>query len=282
MVIAITGRNGFIGRHLAFALELRGHKVIGIPSWMLHDAFALREEMRKIQPDYIFHLGAYGNHTQHDNEYQIFKTNVVGTHEMLLATKDISYKGFINFGSSSEYGKKNSPMMECDLLETDTIYGATKVAATYLCRAFAKQYTKPIITVRPFSVYGEGEASFRFIPQIIKHLKDGTPMDVDLDGVHDWIYVKDLVNALLVLMDHSTDLFGQVVNIGTGEMTKNARIIRELEVISEKRLEVNVFGYMRKDDSPVWVDGGTKMRSLAWEPKYSLMEGLEKTYEYYK
>ena len=62
-------------------------------------------------------------------------------------------------------------MTENDKCETDTFYGASKVAQTYLATAYAKEFKKNIKIVRPSSIYGPGEANFRFIPTIINSIK---------------------------------------------------------------------------------------------------------------
>lgn len=277
----ITGGHGFIGSHLATYLEGKGIVSHCINHNRLKDAHKLKDILREYNPDYIFHLAAYGNMAHQKEPGQIVGANIIGTFNLLQASLDVPYKAFITVGSSSEYGKKDKPMTEDMLPEVDTFYGASKVAAAYLARAFAKQYTKPIVTVRPFSVYGEKEAPFRFIPQLIQHLTTGQVMNIDEEAKHDWIYIDDLVEGMFVVSQHARELFGQVVNIGTGIQSSNYQIEKILEQISGKTLTVNYFSNMRPSDSPIWVDGSKKLRSFGWKPKISLEEGLRRCYEYY-
>ena len=279
--VLISGSKGFIGSHLTDYLQKKGLEVVGIPRDILYEIKELQDFVKTHNPEYIFHTAAYGNMADQKEPEMIFTANIACTINLLFATQAIPYRAFINFGSSSEYGKKDKPMVEEMLPEIDTFYGASKVSTTYLCRAFAKQFTKPIVTVRPFSVYGPGEASFRFIPQVIQHLKLDSMMDLDIDGVHDWIYIDDLVSGVFTVSQHARELFGEVVNIGTGIQTKNLQVVMLLEKIFGKNLDINYFANMRPNDSPVWVDGSKKLRLYGWKPKVSLEKGLRKTYEYY-
>lgn len=271
----ISGASGFIGSNLKRVLLQLGHEVI-----------ELKRDWRANQyiggVDYIIHLAAYGNHSKQNYIADIFDTNVLNTWELLVATQDIPYKAFINIGSSSEYGKKTGAMGEADLPETDTFYGATKVCGTYLSKAFAKQLDKPIVTVRPFSVYGPGEASHRFIPQAIEAITDNSLFYLEPNATHDWIYIDDFINGLLLVAENADKLKGQVVNIGTGFETPNYFIYERLEEISGIKHPYIPVSNLRTNDSPVWMADNTKLKSLGWEQQHFLKDGLTKTYEYFK
>lgn len=276
MTIALSGGHGFIGNWLAESFKADGQPVVYIERDL--DPIQLEEALKKIAPDYIFHLSAYGNHYDQKDTDQIIATNILKTYLILKATKDIPYKAFINFGSSSEYGKKNRPMNEIDLPETDTFYGASKLAGTYLCRAFARQYNKPIVTIRPFSVYGSGEAEFRFIPKVIKHLQSGEEMELAEEPTHDWIYIEDFINAVMLVAKKVELLSGLAVNIGTGICSTNLEVVKELENISGHKLNYKkVKG--REYDTTKWVARNDLLKSLGWRQKYFLVDGLKATYK---
>lgn len=278
----ITGATGFIGSNLASRLLQLNLRVAGLPKELLQEPIALREYCEEIKPDYIFHLAAYGNHSNQKNFNEIVATNIIKTALLLDATKFIKYEAFINFGSSSEYGKKDLPMSEETLLEPDTFYGATKAASTLLSRAFAGQYAKPVVTVRPFSVYGEGEAEFRFIPTIIKGLVEEAPTPVVLEPKHDWIYVQDFIDGVIRVIKNVDKLAGRVINIGTGLQYSNIEVVNVLEKVSGQTLMIDPFGDARPYDNDTWVADNSRLRLLGWQPKHTLSEGLYKTYVYYK
>lgn len=280
MKALISGSSGFIGSHLVKALSPM-MEVVPITRELLYNPSDLEDFLEEQQPDYIYHLGAYGNHANQTDIAMIVLSNIIGTFNLLQASKDVDYKGFINFGSSSEYGKKLQPMKETDLPETDSFYGASKVAATYLSKAFAQQYNKPIITMRPFSVYGEGEADFRFIPTIIRSALRKEEMLLDPFPTHDWIYIKDFIDALLLLVTN-IDKLRDSINIGSGEATSNQVIVAALTQISGIPLKTKRSLQMRPNDSDLWVADITLLTLLNWKPKFTLLEGLVNTYKYYK
>lgn len=277
----ITGAHGFIAKHIISDLKREGIEIIPVPREVLSNPLELARLLSECKPDYIYHTAAYGNMANQQEISQTVVVNLMCTWNLLIASKDIPYKAFINFGSSSEYGKKDSPMIEEMLPSPETFYAASKIGATALCEAFTKQYNKPIVTVRPFSVYGDGEAEFRFIPRIILALHTKSQMDVNIKGVHDWIYIDDLIKGVKTVVKNINKLKGQVVNIGTGIETSNKQIIEYLEDLSGQKLNINYIENNRPQDSPVWIDGSKKLRKLGWKPEYDLEHGLMKTYAYY-
>ena len=151
-IVLITGSNGLIGSELGSVLAAQDFKVYGLPHEELTDP-NLSKTIADINPSYLFHLAAYANHSNQTDDDMTIASNIVGTYLLLKATKDLDYTAFINVSSSSVYGTKREPMSELMTLDTDTMYGASKVSGEYLARAFAKQYNKPICSVRPFSAY---------------------------------------------------------------------------------------------------------------------------------
>lgn len=281
--VIITGSSGFIGSALKNKLLASGgYAIASISHNELLDQTALTKLVEDAQPNYIFHLAAYGNHSTQIDDQETFNANVVGTFNLLQATKNVRYKAFLNFGSSSEYGKKSTPMSETDLPEALTMYGCSKVAGTYLARAFAKKYDKPIITVRPFSVFGPGEADHRFIPTVVKKLLFNEAISLETTAKHDWIYIDDFLDALGLIADATSLLSGQIINIGTGREATNAEVVAMLEIASNKKAKIKKAQGLRLNDSQVWQADISKLANLNWHPKHPLPLALLRTFLYYK
>ena len=121
------------------------------------------------EPFQIVHMASYGNHSTQRDLDKTIQANIINTVNLLEVAKDYPIESIIITGTSSEYGAKESPMSEDDLLEPDTLYAAAKASQTHLSLYLAKAYNLPLVVVRPFSVYGPGEADWRFIPTIIKN-----------------------------------------------------------------------------------------------------------------
>ena len=85
-------------------------------------------------------------------------------------------------------------MRETDILEPDSYYAVTKSAQTLLCSHVARQEKKPIVTIRPFSVYGPYEEPKRFVPTLMNALFSNKKMNlVSPTTARDFVYVDDIV-----------------------------------------------------------------------------------------
>lgn len=232
------------------------------------------------EADYIFHLAAYGQmFHQRDDFDEIYNTNVIKLLKILKATNHLNYKGFINIGTSSEYGKKIRPMKETDPIDPDFFYASSKVAGTMLCKAWAKTFNKPIITVRPFSVYGPNEAEFRFIPTIIRSGIESVKFELT-NGVHDWIYIEDFIDGLLLVAKNIKKIKNGIVNIGTGKQYTNKQIV-ELLSNNIKPLKYTETKMRPNDTKVCWRANNSLLRSLGWKQKYTMKQGLEAVLSYY-
>lgn len=299
----ITGGAGFIGANLIRKFLSLGYEIhctvkpntnlwrlvsckneISFYEVGLDDRKGLKDLIEEINPTLIIHLAAYGNNSSQTDFDKIIDTNILGTMNLLAASKNVAYKAFINTGSSSEYGFKIKPMKESDLLEPNSIYSATKASSTYICSVFAKDYDKPIVTVRPFSVYGPYESSGRLIPEIMKAVVKGTSINLSSkESMHDFIYVDDLVEGYLLIVKNISKILGQSINLGTGKEYSNADIVKKLFEVSNKTVPV-IIGNLppRKWDSSHWVANiDLSKEFLKWQPKTDLSLGLKKTYKWF-
>lgn len=256
----VTGSAGFIGQYLVKALKEQKIRVLTVPHMLLHQSYKLARYFDLHQPDYIFHLAAYGNMAQQTgDDSEIFKANVIGTFNLLQATKDIPYKAFINVSSSSV----TLPHM--------TMYAATKISGEALCRAFVDEYNKPIMTVRPYSVYGPGEADYRFIPTVFRSCMTGEDMNL-AEGAHDWICIDDLVDILIDCIN-LTKNGNHVINAGTGKSTKNSEVVELIEKITGKNARIVARKDMRSFDTNQWVSPDRYTGTM------TLNTGLRRYYE---
>lgn len=302
--IAITGGAGFIGSNLVRKLLLLRYDLNLLTRqstdlWRLKDIISdikihktdildqqsLSKVIGKINPSVIIHLATYSSYRNQKDYKQMVEANIKGTLNLLSASKDIDYDIFINTGSSSEYGIKNNPMRETDLLEPISFYAATKASSTLLCQVFAKEYKKPIVTLRPFSVYGPWEEKDRFIPTIIRALIKGETIKVTPGKQRrDFIYVEDVTDIYIKTILKGKSLSGQVLNMGTGKEYANDEVVKALFKTISKKVQVEKGGFPKRVwDTPHWVADISKTKKLLnWEPQFTLEEGLKDTYLWFK
>lgn len=277
-IALITGLNGFIGKHLSDLLYSKGFQVAGFPRESLFDVEAVTKVVKEVNPDYIFHLAAYGNHSDQKDVTQVFISNVLSTYFLLSANAEQKAK-FINISSSSVYGEKSKAMKETHYLETDSMYGATKVSAEYLSTAMGKAHGFDVVNIRPFSVYGGGEKETRFIPTIINSILESKTLTLEPNATHDWIYVEDFVRGVVFLMD---EVGQQTFNLGTGIEHTNKEVVEMVEKLMNSTVkEIKEMEGLREQTPKVWKSDMNKVFNKGFKPEYTLYDGLVKTISYY-
>jgi nucleoside-diphosphate-sugar epimerase len=302
--ILVTGGAGFIGANLVRKLLLVNHDVnllirSSTDLWRLKDVLSrlkiykadisdkqsLTKIMTKISPKTIIHLATYSQYRNQEEFEQMVETNINGTLNLLTASKDIDYDIFVNTGSSSEYGIKENPMKETDLLEPISFYAATKSSATFLCQVFSKEYKKPIVTLRPFSAYGPYEEQGRFIPTIVKAIIKNKPIKLTPGNQRrDFICINDIVDIYVKALSHGSELSGQILNMGTGIEYTNDEVVQALFKVANKKIKIEKGAYQKRLwDTPHWVADISKTKKLLnWKPKFTLEQGLRYTYNWYR
>lgn len=282
-VFAISGANGFIGKNLSGILIEQGAKVAPIHRDLLLAPEALQVFLDQTSPDYIIHLSAFGNHSDQKDIDEIFQVNVVSSYILMTTARHMKdLKGFINISTSSVYGDKEEPMKEDMDCVPFTMYATTKYATELLGKQLHADTGFPVVNVRPFSVYGPGEADFRFIPTMIDKLNKGEKITLVPEPVHDWIYIEDFVSGLTQVINNVDKFVGNSVNIGTGQSYSNDEILRKLEHISGKSTDVDLVASLRSYDTNMWeADISYLVDETGWYPEHNIDEGLLKTYTWY-
>ena len=242
----------------------------------LREAAAVRAVIEAVRPTVVYNLATHGAYPNQTDARRVIDTNVVGLTNLLEACETIDYRLFVHTGSSSEYGRKTTPMRESDLLEPESVYGVSKAAQSLLCRQWAARHRRPIVVFRLFSVYGPFEEPTRLIPRLLGAALDEAPLDMASPRTsRDFIHVDDVV-AALTGVDRLVGLGGTILNLGTGVQTNLADVVRTLELVAGKPLAVRWEAMASRPwDTEVWVADTTALRSaVGWTPPTLLREGL--------
>lgn len=303
MIALITGISGFVGAGLArylLAQKVEVHGIVRQSSnlWRLED---IRHELtlhigdlldehstsavlQKVKPNVVFHLAVYGAYSSQKDTERILSTTVKSTLHLLTASRENGVSMFVNTGSSSEYGTKNHPMREDELVDPNSYYAVGKVAQTHLCRQFSRQDGLPTITLRLFSVYGPYEEPGRLVPTVIGNALSGNEIIIsDPKVARDFIYIDDVARALhLVSQRH--DLSGEVINLGSGIQHTLGEMANAIIAQTKSQSAFVVGGNEKRSfDTYTWVADTTKIESLLdFCPSYNMDEGVSKSVEWYK
>lgn len=307
--ILVTGAGGFIGSRLVERLTKLGNapyllirknnnrkrlnpflNKVRLFEVDLVEYDNLRKIIEKVKPQIIFHLASHGVYTyannDRDNIISMLDSNIRGTINLLEASRKINYQLFVNTGSCFEYGTKNSPFKEDSSLSPCNIYGATKAAAALFAQIFSKNFNLPIVTLRPFSVYGPGEDDRRFISTAIKQcLKKENPKLITEKIIRDYVFIDDVIDAYLLTYKHRKKLSGEIINISTGKTNSLfdvAKLIIRLTGVKGLRPEAGTLSKRTGEVLSLIGCPEKAKRLLNWEAQSSLEEGIKKTIAWLK
>jgi len=301
--VFITGATGFIGSNLSRRYLEHGAEVyINIrktsDTWRIKDILSdvhlvpvdiaeyqkLKDALKEVRPDFIFHTATYGGRTDQKNTEKIIDTNINGTVNLARSCRDIGVSLLVNTGSSSEYGLKKSAMKESFLLEPVTEYGASKAAATLFCQTYAIMNNLPIVTLRLFSPFGRYEQKSRLVPSVILAvLQKINPTISSRQFVRDFIYIDDILDAYEAVTNLKNPS-GKIFNIGSGQQHSVGDIVDIIigRLGNEVTYELGA-PQAWKNEPPVWQADIQKAKAkLSWSPKYSLDDGLAATINWFK
>jgi dolichol-phosphate mannosyltransferase len=302
--VLITGATGFVGVNLARRVLRDGHEIHLLvrrsrQSWRLdeiaadvrlheadlEDREAVRRAVSEVKPDWVFHLAAYGAYPTQTDFERMGATNLTGSVTLLDACREIGVEAFVQTGSSSEYGYKDHPASEDELLQPNSHYAITKAAATHYGQFVARSTGLNAVTVRLYSVYGPYEEPARFIPTLIVHgLRGQLPPLVSPATARDFVYVDDAVDAMLRVAAAPPLPRGTVLNVCTGAQTTLASavaIARQLMSIPASPVWSSMSA--RAWDTDVWVGSPSAAeRELGWRARFDFETGLRHTIAWFR
>lgn len=296
--VAVTGGTGFVGANVVRRLIERGDEVhlLQRPSanyWRLEDVRSavvihdapiadqakVAAAIESIRPAVILHLATEGAYESQSDARRIADTNVMGTLNLLQAACDCGVALFVNVGSSSEYGFKDDPMSEDDVLEPNSYYSVFKAAQTHLTAVTSRLQELPAVTFRLFSIYGPWEEPTRLIPTLIRRARSGETLEMVAPEIaRDFVYVDDVVEAL-VDFDKLGELRGEVFNLGSGRQTTLADVVEAVQATVGDGSDVRWGAFPKRHwDSKNWLADPTRTReTLGWSAHTTLREGIGMT-----
>ncbi|HEY9370051.1 NAD(P)-dependent oxidoreductase [Streptomyces sp.] len=285
MKVLITGAAGFIGRHLAAALDCEGHDVIRIDTVWQSDALTLFRHS-DARFDLVAHCAAVAPHRSAIDSSPL--TVGAGCLELDAAMFRWALRTkpgrVIYFSSSAAYPialqqagmavRLREGNIDLDRPEQpDAIYGWLKLTGEHLARRYREQ-DGTVTVLRPFSGYGEDQgADFPFGAFQERARRGEDPFAIWGDGtqVRDWVHVDDVVGATLAAAREGVD---GPVNIGTGVPTSMTSLAAEF--CRQQGYEPE-FGYRRDAPSGVAyrVCDPTALNGF-YTPKVSVEEGVRR------
>src|SRR5574343_1558391 len=230
MKILVTGGAGFIGSHITKELIQNNHEVTitstgseRVPNGVKKVLYTGLEGI-SLKYDYgqdlVIHQMA-NNDTRCQDEEEMFRANVYGPIKIFTAAAQGGCKNFIYASSTAVYGSETTPYVE-DITPIKPLskYGESKAKFDEFAIQFGKDYK--VVGLRYCNVYGPGEEHkgkrASMVTQILNQMIKFKPAKIFKDGEQkrDWIYVKDVVKANMLVMENLDKINSTIYNIGNG------------------------------------------------------------------
>lgn len=294
--VYVAGNTGLVGSAIVRMLHMKGYtNILSTPS----SHFDLRRQddverfFKNNEPEYVYlaaaKVGGIGANSNYPGHF--IYDNLMIQSNIIHAARKFGVKKLLFLGSSCIYPKmcdqpiKEEYLMTGPLEPTNDAYAIAKIAGIKMCQAYRQQYGLNAISLMPTNLYGPNDnfdlENAHVLPTLIRKFHEAKT-DVTLWGdgspMREFLHVDDLAEACFVCMRDYND--PEPINVGTGTDVT----IRELA--SSISNVVGFKGNMHWDaDKP----NGTlrkvldvsKIKSLGWEPKISLEDGIRSTYEWY-
>ena len=304
--ILVTGGAGFLGSHLCESLLNAGDEVLCVDNYftgnktnILHLLDNPRFELMRhdvtfplyVEVDEIYNLACPASpiHYQHD-PVQTTKTSVHGAINMLGLAKRVGAK-ILQASTSEVYGDPSvHPQAEdywgnVNPIGIRSCYDEGKRCAETLFFDYHRQHDLRIKVMRIFNTYGprmhpdDGRVVSNFIVQAIK----GNDITIYGDGsqTRSFCYVDDLVAGMIKLMNSPDNVTGPI-NIGNPNEFTILELATIVKSMVDSKSKIILQDLPSDDPKQRQPDISLAKKTLNWEPKIELEEGLSRTINYFQ
>lgn len=298
--LLVVGGTGFIGTWVAQGGLKRGYQVTALgrdrplPERRLVGVEYLAADLRDHQSlatilggkryTHVVNLGGYIDHSLFSNGgREVIDAHFAGLMNVVKCLDWSILRGFVQIGSSDEYGGGSAPQNEQQREEPISCYSMAKLAANQFLRMLHRTEGFPATFIRLFLVYGPGQEPRRFLPQIITGCLDDCTFPTSYgDQLRDFCYVEDVVSGVFLALE-SQDANGGLFNIASGRpISIRSMIERIVALIGQGRPEFGAVPYRPGESMALYADVEKAHHQLGWTPITSLDEGLMRTISAYR
>ena len=310
--VFVTGATGFLGSWLVPELLKGGAEIVilmrdKVPNSLLeisgdiNKVNVVRGELEnyplieRILNEYeintCFHLGAQAIVTvANRSPMSTFESDIRGTWNVLEAARNSKVLERLVIASSDKaYGEHEKlPYKETARLQAKYPYDVSKTCADMLAQSYFQTYGLPVGITRCGNFYGEGDLNFsRIVPGTIRSLIHNEIPIIRSDGtyVRDYIYIKDVVRAYMILAEnlHRGGVKGEAFNFGTETPISVIDLVTKiLDIYGKSDIKPKILGSANGEIKAQYLCSEKAKKILGWEHGYSLDKGLGETIEAYK
>ena len=299
--VLITGGTGFVGSHMVEYLLAEGYSNIAVTTQakrQLNAAVtqfevdltikaAVLKCFEEYLPEIIINLAAIASV---GDSFEQPEKLIAANSSMMISVVEamrqvVPSARMLHVSSAAVYGVSESeselPQSETHPLRPINPYAVSKVTQEFIAQAYARSYNLAIVYARPFNHIGERQTSRFAIPAFAEQIvavEEGTATEVkvgDLSAVHDFLDVKDVIKAYMLLLEKGVS--GEIYNIGSGHGRSMEEMLGLL--IQQSLVPISIRSeehLLRPLDIPVSIADNKKISQLGWEQTIKIEETVQR------
>jgi GDP-L-fucose synthase len=298
--IYVAGHTGLVGSAIMRALQKYEYNNIltkDLSELDLRNQQKVNDFFAVEKPDYVFLAAAKVGGIYANNTYpaEFIYDNLMIEANVIHAAYVNKVKKLLFLGSSCIYPKMaEQPIKEEYLLTgalepTNEAYAIAKIAGLEMCKFYRRQYNCDFISAMPTNLYGINDnfdlKTSHVLPALIRKFheaKVNNQPEIVLWGtgkaLREFLYVDDLADALVFLMNHYSDEIH--VNIGAGEDLSIYDLALTIKEIVNYQGAI-VYDTSKPDGTPRKLLNVDRLHQIGWKHTTALKEGIRLVYEWY-
>ena len=313
--ILVTGGLGFIGSNLVIELIKQNYFVIIVDKKTyssnmmninhlnkknykliisdINNGKKISKILNQFKPVAIFNLAAETHVDRSiDDPSSFIRSNINGVFQLLEQFKKFNKKSkkskFLHISTDEVYGDipKKKYSVETDPYKPSSPYAASKAASDHLIKSYIRTYKLPIIITNCSNNYGPRQFPEKLIPKLIINIINNKNLPIYGKGNNEreWVHVNDHCNALIFIFKKGK--IGESYNIGSDEILSNKTLAKKILYLCKKKFgKKNNSKIIYVKDRPGhdvrYALNSNKLKKLGWKKKYTLIDGLNSTIEWY-
>lgn len=247
------------------------------------------ETFKKYDIDSVVHFAAESHVDNSIKTPFVFtQTNVIGTHTLLEAAKQVWGEGssnkFVHVSTDEVFGTlgEEGYFTETSPIKPNSPYSASKASSDLIAFAYAETYKMNVSVTNCSNNYGPYQHHEKLIPHMISLAMQDKQLPVYGEGlnIRDWLYVEDHCEAIDIILHQGKK--GERYCIGGHNEKRNIEIVKLiLERLGKPESLISHVEDRKGHDYRYAIDPTKLKTEFGWEPKTMFKDGIVKTIDWY-